>query len=1108
MKKIMAGLLGFALGLYFSGSLRVWGDAAAVTPTHQIIINEVMAGSEVNPDKDAWFELYNPGTEEILLGGWQVRGVTKGGKWINLVDEDYRAIQPHAYFLVSHYTNSSSSALEVKPQVNKTSILFPAEPIAIELKDSKGALVDQVRIERASGETDYHSYERLDPMGDGLAAASWGRASTSVNLKTSLSRTFATPFALNSVSTPPPPLPPPPPEPGPPTPKILINEVLPNPKIRDNQNEFVELLNAGTAAVDLRGWELDDENDSDNKSYFFIDQARDYLLQPGAMMVLYSAETQVSLNNLGDGVQFFDPEGNLADSYFFAPDLVGRSWGRNPEKTDEWLSFNHPTPGAPNVEVNHPPVASARLQQDSRYLTVNLTGEDSADPDGDALSFLWTLEPGATDTRKNPTGYTYAIPGPKTITLAVTDEFGLSATASVDFLATVLPGSSKHTQQSYPDAELIRAFMPNPTGKDAVGEWIELFNSTGETLNLSGWFLDDGAGASKPFPIPNDTYLEPGASMILKGIGLSLKNSQDVVRLLDPNHDVKQTVAYSGAKENTAYQSAGSVASESAPVVPKTPPLYSTGSVKIESALPNPEHADEGHELLTLLNTLAAPVDLKGWSLLDGKGDTHVFEPFVLSAGQSHTFEQSAFQLHLKNENGQLALLDPTGFEVDRLEWANAQSGQWIFKLDNLSDGVSATVRRVVDGDTIEIEFLGNTFKVRLIGVNTPETVHPYKSVEFYGKEASDYLKKRLTGAEVALAFEPEKQDKYSRLLAYVTLDGVLINAELVQKGYGTAYTRFPFKYSADFVAYQAEAKAAGYGLWHNPVVARMAESGDLEPSEDIPAPAEPSPTEAQKPETPVVTLLLENCSAVGLVIDAIFPAPRKGEGGEFIRLKNTGLATACLAGWSLDDTPGKGSKPFILASGGIDPGAMRTFRSAETSLQLNNQNDCATLLDPAGNMADQICYGKTHAGELFTHSGGDWQPKRRVVKRVVAKPLVPTMYQVGTTAEKSLSASGEQLHPPTARLPDGQEQTGENSMVMSSVLLKPKAVMSSLDVAMAQDLVALSQLPAPAVLAAVPSAPLASPVSPTSNSPSSLPIAFSTGIAFLVLVVLRKLFF
>jgi micrococcal nuclease len=139
----------------------------------------------------------------------------------------------------------------------------------------------------------------------------------------------------------------------------------------------------------------------------------------------------------------------------------------------------------------------------------------------------------------------------------------------------------------------------------------------------------------------------------------------------------------------------------------------------------------------------------------------------------------------------------------------------------DLSRMVKAEVVDHVDGDTVRVRIpdppagLGAVETIRLIGVDTPETVHPTRPVEAFGREASDFTKARLLNQAVYLAFDWDLRDRYGRLLAYIyTAGGRCFNAELVGEGYGHAYTRFAFHFMDEFRVLEQEARREQRGLW------------------------------------------------------------------------------------------------------------------------------------------------------------------------------------------------------------------------------------------------------------------------------------------------------
>jgi len=129
----------------------------------------------------------------------------------------------------------------------------------------------------------------------------------------------------------------------------------------------------------------------------------------------------------------------------------------------------------------------------------------------------------------------------------------------------------------------------------------------------------------------------------------------------------------------------------------------------------------------------------------------------------------------------------------------------------------TGVVVRAVDGDTVEVRVAGRVERVRLIGVDTPETVDPRRPVGCYGPEASTRTKELLAaGTTVRLERDDELRDRYGRLLAYVHRgDGLFVNETLLAEGDGRLLIIPPNDaYRSRFVAAQRAAQAAGRGLW------------------------------------------------------------------------------------------------------------------------------------------------------------------------------------------------------------------------------------------------------------------------------------------------------
>lgn len=135
-------------------------------------------------------------------------------------------------------------------------------------------------------------------------------------------------------------------------------------------------------------------------------------------------------------------------------------------------------------------------------------------------------------------------------------------------------------------------------------------------------------------------------------------------------------------------------------------------------------------------------------------------------------------------------------------------------------------VTKITDGDTIKVSIDGTVETVRLVGINTPETVDPRRDVECFGAQASQRMKTLLEGQLVSLESDATQsnRDRYQRLLRFVFLqDGTDVGLQMIKEGYAheALYSSKPHKYYQEYVAAQLTAEAAAVGLWQPGVCTR-----------------------------------------------------------------------------------------------------------------------------------------------------------------------------------------------------------------------------------------------------------------------------------------------
>ncbi|MGI8314572.1 thermonuclease family protein [Halobacillus mangrovi] len=211
-----------------------------------------------------------------------------------------------------------------------------------------------------------------------------------------------------------------------------------------------------------------------------------------------------------------------------------------------------------------------------------------------------------------------------------------------------------------------------------------------------------------------------------------------------------------------------------------------------------------------LLISLVVAIALLLWFPFAHSRYNHIFIVFLISlfvvgceAPEEASTNQGEKQEKTSNEKTNEA-------EVNEESSDNKQREN---PLDSLP---AATVTRVIDGDTIEIEMNGKTEDVRLLLVDTPETKHPDLPVQPYGPEASQFAEDTLNDKQVRVEYDGPKRDKYGRLLAYLWIDGENFNQMLLEQGLARLAYVFdpPYTHYEIFVKAQTRAANANKNIW------------------------------------------------------------------------------------------------------------------------------------------------------------------------------------------------------------------------------------------------------------------------------------------------------
>lgn len=344
---------------------------------------------------------------------------------------------------------------------------------------------------------------------------------------------------------------------------IRITELFPNPFGPDDDNEFIELYNAGSRTADLTGWALSD--DGARKYIFKAGTGSSWQLPAGGYLALQRTATGIALNNTVDSVRLWQP---LKETPLQTVDYAAVEEGMSyayATSTQAWAWSETVTPGTANsiAEKQLPPIPDFSYSGELRVgQIVQFDSSDTHDRNDDELAFYWQFGTAATSTDRHPL-FIFREPGAQAVTLTVSDgihEVKKKKTLMIEAVEVAAVPLAPAARVAATEGEgwgvRVSELLPDPAGDDADGEWIELYNAGSAAADLSGWQLDDGVGGSKPYAI-NGVIVPSGGYRVFPrpDTGLALNNSNDGARLLAPDGKAVSEIAYGTVTAGAAYAS-------------------------------------------------------------------------------------------------------------------------------------------------------------------------------------------------------------------------------------------------------------------------------------------------------------------------------------------------------------------------------------------------------------------------------------------------------------------------------------------------------------------------------------------------------------------------
>lgn len=677
-----------------------------------------------------------------------------------------------------------------------------------------------------------------------------------------------------------------------PTSNVLINEFVPNPQT--DQIEWIELYNANSSVVSLRGWTIEDNTGSTYGGGGGDTELDGLIIDPGEYLVLNKGDQfNFGLNNGGDVIILKNNLEETADQVVFGD-------GANIDSLDLENAVNAPEKGN----------SLAR-------------SEESLDTDIDKDDFSETtrLTPSEINQINEPV------------------EEGNSVRKPV-VEQPELENNEIDQNISYSSRDVvINELVSDPNDDIDAVEWVELFNNTDNNINLTGWTLEDGAEQVTSL---SGNIVAAGFYVIDSPKG-KLNNTGDIVILKSPDGEIIDQITYGSWDDGEISNNAPKAASpkslarkidgsdtnhDELDFVVTNPTkgranefdevIESDYKLRVNEVLPNPEGSDNETEFIELYNFGDNDIDLTGFKLGDGSKRRYTIDEGVIKSSGFIVFERSQTGIALNNSGQEeIKLIDPSGKQIDLVTYSGSvdEDTSWAF-FENKYKWTS----QLTPGE---------------INILKAENKPPVAEVEF----VDEILVNQEIVFDASDSYDPEGEDlKYSWQLGQDALGDEAI-----------------LKHTFDKVgAYQLKLEVTDNedltDILEIKIEVLDDTGGSLEISES-------------------------NFDSSDIYISEFMPNPEGADSdSEWIEVCNSESSDIDLINYQIDDVDG-GSSPYIIEESLVlKSNKCHIFGRELTGLALNNSDEFVRLINPSGQVVDEVYYEKSQEGASYAvDNSGHW---------------------------------------------------------------------------------------------------------------------------------------